>query len=447
MKILLVTSFFPPTHTSGTEKRTLGYALKLHERGHDVQVVCAGTFAEGDHYWNGYSDEIYRQIPVRRINLNWILAPDPNQFLYCNSVIEKQFNQWLEEWNPDIVHITSCLTLSASVIQAAKAQQRPVVLTLTDFWFICPRLNLLRGDGALCDGRTTSWDCLNCKLWDSTLFRRFGSILPERLMAPSLSGLSKKPQLSRIRGFRGMALDMDDRKSYLEKMIAAADFVSAPSASLRDVFEAAGVSKPIEVIQSGHDLDWLENMPQKEQATLIRIGYIGQVIPTKGVHILLTAFLSADLEGRAQLDIFGDQNKAPDYMRQLDTLKDGNSAFIKFHGAFPHERLGEILSKIDVLVVPSQWHENNPRVIQEAFASKTPVLGSNVGGISEFVQHEVNGLLFERSDVVDLASQLTRVVDEPDFLSCLQIGISPVKTIDQEVTELETVYDDLTVCR
>ena len=67
MKILLVTSFFPPTHTSGTEKRTLGYALKLHERGHDVQVVCAGTFAEGDHYWNGYSDEIYRQIPVRRI--------------------------------------------------------------------------------------------------------------------------------------------------------------------------------------------------------------------------------------------------------------------------------------------------------------------------------------------------------------------------------------------
>ena len=131
----------------------------------------------------------------------------------------------------------------------------------------------------------------------------------------------------------------------------------------------------------------------------------------------------------------------------METLKDGNSAFIKFHGAFPHERLGEILSKIDVLVVPSQWHENNPRVIQEAFASKTPVLGSNVGGISEFVQHEVNGLLFERGDVVELASQFKRIVEEPDLLSCLQIGISPVKTIDQEVTELVTIYDALTACR
>ena len=69
-----------------------------------------------------------------------------------------------------------------------------------------------------------------------------------------------------------------------------------------------------------------------------------------------------------------------------------------------------MLSQIDILVVPSRWHENNPRVIQEAFASKTPVIAANVGGIVEFMQHEFNGLLFERNDVADLARQLRLVI-------------------------------------
>jgi hypothetical protein len=59
MKIVLITSFFPPTHTAGTEKRTFGYTKTLLERDHRVQVFCAGTWDEGKKYWNGHSDEIY----------------------------------------------------------------------------------------------------------------------------------------------------------------------------------------------------------------------------------------------------------------------------------------------------------------------------------------------------------------------------------------------------
>ena len=57
MKILLLTSFFPPTHTAGTEKRTFGYAKTLLERGHAVQVLCAGKWESGEQYWNGARDE------------------------------------------------------------------------------------------------------------------------------------------------------------------------------------------------------------------------------------------------------------------------------------------------------------------------------------------------------------------------------------------------------
>ncbi len=442
MKILLITSFFPPTHTAGTEKRTLGYALKLQSRGHEVQVLCAGDWEKGAAYWNGYSDEVYRQIPVRRVNFNWTLSPDPNQFLYRNPVVAKNLGQWLRQWQPDIVHITSCLTLSASVIQAVKEQNLPLVLTLTDYWFICPRISLLRSDGSLCDGRTTDWDCLKCLTADTKAYRGLDAVLPEPAAAAALQWLSKYPTLSKRRGLRGMALNMADRKAYLAEMIRAADRITAPSAYLQEVFYNSGMTAPIQVIHSGHDLSWLEKMPPKKPSPVIRFGYIGQVIPVKGVHTLLTAFTSANLGRRARLDIFGGYEPDSDYMRQLKSISAGQDA-INFHGPFPHSQLGEILAQLDVLVTPSEWHENNPRVIQEAFAGKTPIIASDVGGIAEFVQHEQNGLLFERGSAEDLAEQLRRVVDEAGLLQRLQKGLPTVKTSDEEVSELETLYKEL----
>jgi glycosyltransferase involved in cell wall biosynthesis len=388
-------------------------------------------------------DDTYRQVPVRRIHLNWTRAPDPNRFLYCNPMVEKQVGQWLAQWEPDIVHVTSCLTLSASVIQAAKACQLPVVLTLTDFWFVCPRVILLRGDGSLCDGRTTSWECLKCMLWDEKAYQSLRSILSDEHVAFILTWISKHPQISRMRGLRGMALDMQHRKSYLATMLDAADRVTAPSAFLRGTLKGCGISTPIRVVHSGHDLAWLVNSPKKRPASLVRIGYVGQVIPIKGVHILLSAFQSADLVNRAQLLIFGDHDRSPEYTEHLAILANGSNSTAEFRGAFPYEHLGEVLSEIDVLAVPSQWHENNPRVIQEAFASKTPVIASDVGGIVEFVQHEVNGLLFERGDVDELSRKLQRIVQEPGLLERLQAGVPRVKTIEEEVTELEAIYSEL----
>ena len=82
-------------------------------------------------------------------------------------------------------------------------------------------------------------------------------------------------------------------------------------------------------------------------------------------------------------------------------------------------------------------------MLQEAFASRTPVIASNVGGISEFVKHEVNGLLFERGNIDDLANQLQRITDEPGLLERLREGVPPVKRIEEEVTELELIYQQL----
>jgi glycosyltransferase involved in cell wall biosynthesis len=443
MKILLVTSFFPPTHTAGTEKRTLGYAKMLLERGHSVQVLCAGKWEEGDRYWNGYSDEVFQGVPVRRVHLNWIKSPDPNAYLYNNPEAERFLGECLAEWQPDLVHITSCLTLSASLIASAKQRNLPVVLTLTDFWFVCHKLSLLKYDGSLCDGITTSQDCIQCLCWESSAYQRVRRIASAPVATGVFDALSRVPSLNQRRGLRGMALDIAERKEYLSKMLNAADIVIAPSNHLYQTLRRSGVSREIRVIQSGHDLSWMKTPITKIPGSRVRFGYIGQFIPTKGVHTLLEAFGGHDWQGKAELHLYGNQNGDSAYWQRLQRIENHNLGAVEFHGSFPHEKLAEILSGLDVLIVPSLWHENNPRVIQEAFASKTPVIASNVGGISEYVKHEVNGYLFQRGDSEDLQQQIQRLVEDPARLEQLIAQLPAVKTMSNEIDEIESCYQQL----
>src|SRR3712207_1808975 len=102
---------------------------------------------------------------------------------------------------------------------------------------------------------------------------------------------------------------------------------------------------------------------------------------------------------------------------------------------------------MDVLVVPSRWYENAPVVIYEAFAAETPVVATDLGGMSEVVEHEKNGLLFELESVEDLARQLRRLGEEPGLLEKLRVGIEPVKTVEDSMDEMEQLYGELVGAR
>lgn len=443
MKILLVSHFFPPQRIAGAEKLALGYALELQKKGHSVQVLTAGEWEAGPLHWNGTIDETVQGIAVRRVNLNWTKARNPNRSLYDNPEVETRLGNWLDEWKPDIVHVISLITLSAAVARVVKQRGIPLAFTLVDFWMICPKINLVRGDGSLCEGQATSAECLTCLMWKTKAFQQMRRVLPEKQTEALLGWTSRTSSINRVRGLRGMALNMDERKRVMAEIAPLFDSVMAPSTKLGSVIDRSGLFRQkVRIIHSGHDLSWLSSMPAKQPSQQVRLGYIGQLIPVKGVDKLIRAFQLAGGEGKAQLLIHGDDSSNPQYAGALRDMAQSSTS-IHFMGSFPHSRLGEVLAQMDVLVVPSQWHENNPRVIQEAFAGKTPVIASNVGGIAEFIQHGVNGLLFERSSVDDLRAQIERVLNEPGLIRRLESGIGRVKTMSEEIDEVIKVYQEL----
>lgn len=440
MKALYITHLYPPRHIGGTEHYTHSLAKGVIALGHQTQVLCVGDWEQGERYWNGQSDDIFEGVPVRRLHLNWRKAPDIGRYSYDNPMVADYTRNYLKEIAPDVVHVTSCNTLSASVIGAAKQLGLPVVVTLTDFWFVCPRVTLMRSDGGLCDGRVAEQECVRCLFHGSKAYRWSRSILPEAATVQLLGTLSRHGTLSRLRGVRGMAMDIRDRRARVCAALQQADRVLIASRSARDTFRLNGVSIPIAVVPYGHDLSWLERYTGKTESRMLRLGFVGQISAAKGPQLLIEAYKNASHGGAARLLIYGDMEKDPVFGGQLRSLANGRQD-IEFRGTYPHAESGRVFSEIDVLVVPSLWNDY-PLIIHEAFATRTPVVASDSGAMKEFVQPGVNGLLFQRGSSEDLARQLRRLIVERDLPGRLGAAVPHVKSIAEAVAEMLMIYRD-----
>jgi glycosyltransferase involved in cell wall biosynthesis len=177
---------------------------------------------------------------------------------------------------------------------------------------------------------------------------------------------------------------------------------------------------------------------KKRHNGIMTFGYIGPLAYHKGAHVLISAFKKLD-SGSAKLVVYG--NNQSDYGRKLmatDGLRE-----VEFRGAYRHSDLQQILDNIDVMVVPPIWYDNSPQVVFEAFAAGVPVIGSDIGGIPDFVDHGVNGYLFAHGDAEELAKYMNALLADHTLLEKLSLNISPMITMKQHTVELSQLYERL----
>jgi glycosyltransferase involved in cell wall biosynthesis len=441
MRVLLATHFFPPNYPGGTETYTLGLAKGLRRLGHESYVICADEWGSGGDWHPRAVDTSYDGIPVRRLHWNWELAPDPFIYLYDNEEVEAEFSSYLQQLMPDVVHVTSCYSLGAGILRASRRAGTPTLLTLTDFWFLCPRLTLLRGDGSLCSGPESAAKCAGCMATGSRIFDGLSTVLPVSWASKLLLSASRRPQLARLRGLRGYVGDADRRARFLREAFEDVDIAIAPSQVMLDTFVSNGYpASQLHLSHYGVDVSWASRLRMRDPGTgPVIIGYIGQIDRIKGVDLLVRAFTQLPPHLSAELRIYGNLSKNDNYAAELRGIADGNPG-IRFMGPFDRSEIAEVLSQFDALVVPSIWYENTPLAISEAFAAGKPVIATNLGGMTEQVRHGVNGLLFERGDVEGLLSALTRFLSDPELRGQLRLGPKPVRTIESELEELLSLY-------
>jgi glycosyltransferase involved in cell wall biosynthesis len=443
MKILIAVHHFPPTFKGGAEWRAHRTAKWLQDRGHVVRVICVESIndpATADLRW---VDETFDSLAVRRLFLNLPNATDLGKWEYDNPWIGAHLAQYLAEEKPDIFHLISGYLMTAAAIRAAKSLEIPVVLTLTDFWFLCLRHTLQRTSGQVCP-KATLLDCTRCFLEKKRRFR-----LPAQWMPTLTSAAWRWMQASSA--VKRYMTKIEERAAALQTAIGEVDIAICPSNFLKQTYVDRGfLASDMRFMRQG--LSHIpERQPKKTFSPWLRLGYIGQIAPHKGVHTLIEAFLKLaassseglSLGSRAgQLKLYGDTTQFPDYYRELQK-KAAHNKQIQFLGTFDNSRIGEIYEGLDVLVVPSTWYENSPNVILEAFSHQTPVIASDLGGMAELIDHDVNGLLFEAGNVDSLVATLQRLLAQSSYLSKLQKGIPTVKTVSLEMQELLDIYTEV----
>jgi glycosyltransferase involved in cell wall biosynthesis len=284
--------------------------------------------------------------------------------------------------------------------------------------------------------------CARCLAADAPLNRALSHAVPPDVVARGLLAVSHVPWLARQRGFRGFVGDAGARFSHLRAAFELVDIAIAPSRFLIEMFGRNGY--PADRIRHspyGMDLSWLPALRPRNLAAPLTFGYLGQIHPLKGVDVLVRAVASLPPRSDVALEIHGDLSKQPAYSDRLRALASGRSD-IRFPGPFGRDRIAEVLSGLDVVVVPSRWYENTPLVIYEAFAAGKPVIATNLGGMSEVVAPGVNGMLFERGDASGLAECLRLLVADADLRERLARQVPPVRTIEAETEDLVRIYQD-----
>ncbi len=442
MRVLFATHQFFPDHGAGTEVLTLGLARELRARGHETAVFAAKRSAPFTSLRPGEAEDYtHEEIPVRRVGRPHESLSRPFRLNYDNPDMAARLEDHVREFRPDVVHFMHLQGLSATAISSVKKLGLPAVYTATDFWAVCPVVDLRRHDGALCTGPDPA-HCPRC-LAD----RRTGSRaarLVARLPGPlfrAADTASRLPLPARPLPLRLMR-ELSERPGFIAGRINALDRVLAPTRLTRDLLVANGVdSELVEVSRYGIDTADIGRGPRAPSSRL-RLGYIGTLAPHKGCDLLVRAVKRLPQNLKVSLTVHGGGGGFEGYAADLEELAGGDPR-VTFAGTFPPEEVGRVLSEMDVLMVPSRWYENTPLVVYSAFASGTPVVATDLGGLSEVVEHDKNGLLFGLESVEGLEAQLRRLAGEPGLVERLRAGIGPVKTLAESAEELEKLYNGL----
>jgi glycosyltransferase involved in cell wall biosynthesis len=188
-----------------------------------------------------------------------------------------------------------------------------------------------------------------------------------------------------------------------------------------DVLRRKGFSGSIHIIpQFGFDTEIYKRSEPRSPHVAgapFTLGYLGRLVENKGLPLLVEAL--AALPQYCRVIFVGNGPMKSDLEEQATRL--GVSERVTFKDGIPTFEVPGALQKMDVLVLPSltrsNWKEQFGRVLAEAMACETPVIGSNSGEIPYLIGDA--GLVFQEGNAQELTACVRRLLDDPQLYATL----------------------------
>ncbi len=314
-----------------------------------------------------------------------LLSAEAEHFRFSQRVPEvilEDFPSLLEWFRPTVVHFHHYSSLGLELFSAVRrySESTRIVLTFHEYLAICNNDGQLttRPDRSLCAAPTPA-ACARC--------------FPEYSEADFLL-----------------------RELYVKRHLRMVDAFVSPSDFLIGRYVDWGlprsrfhlIENPLPDVRPARSRSDRSDFPG-------RFGFFGQMHPNKGLHVALQAMAILPEEYRAgptriTLDVWGARlgEQSNEYQTEVASMLAGLGDRVAVHGRYRQGDVGTLMQAVDWVTIPSTWYENSPIVIQEAFASRTPVICSGIGGMAEKVEDGVTGLHVRHGDARDLADTMVK---------------------------------------
>jgi glycosyltransferase involved in cell wall biosynthesis len=361
MKVLVANNYY---HLRGGCERVMFNDIRaLSAQGIDIVPFSA---ADPQNVETPYSSffvpgaDIRATNPLRRVEA----AIDA---IHCRRTVEA-FGRILGHTKPDIVHCHNIYgRLSTSILREAKQRHIPIVLTVHDYKVVCPSYLMLK-KGKPCSA------CI-----DGHYYRCATHRCHKGQTAASIV-YAIESYYARSTGNYG----------------AVSAFL-APSLFIADLLRQSGIDET-RVVYHPNCVEPDEYAPSYEGQYVLSVGRLSH---EKGLATLLQSMLGTKIP----LRVAGTGPMEANLNQMAE--KDGGSIILEGHcgGA----KLADLYRNAAFVVVPSEWYENAPMSILEAFAYGKPVVGTRIGGIPEMITEGKHGYLVDPESPEQLRAAIRRL--------------------------------------
>ncbi len=402
MRVTHVTNYFPPYSYGGTEFYVKDL-LREQARAHRVSVVFRRRQSSDrerlSREENGFT--------VHELNFP---KGDPRAFEAKGKAL---FSEVLEADKPDVAHFHSFMELPYGLLDAAQEAGIPCVFTVHDFSLLCPSVSLVKPDKAVCSGHVSGLECFDCH--------------SGHLGLKAMDKAKRLPLMGTYLNYQKKGVELLGK---FDAVLCPTDFAARKLAEF-------GVSKEsLVTVPFGRTLN--PRVRFKSVGDVLRFGFIGDLVPFKGIELLIAAFRSLRRPD-AELNIWGQGSK--EYEDRLISL--AGDAPVNFLGTFERTYIDRVFEQLDVLVLPTRNQETASLILLEAAACNVPVLASNAGGLPELVKKYNAGLVFESGDARSLAERMEAVAEDSHFVEQLSRQMAPVQSLEAHARALEEIYKGL----
>ena len=300
-------------------------------------------------------------------------------------------------------------------------------------------------------GDCSALDCFNHAVWVAAHIRmtRATHVHAHFAHDPALVGMLAAEMAGVPFSFTGHARDLYQipARSLAARAARATTLITCCEANVTFIRETLPDSAtiPVEVIHHGVELDRFSPAINHDDGGVPALVSVGRLVEKKGFDDLLRAL--ARIDASFMLRIYGDGPLHDELVRLRDEL--GLAGRVDFMGGRDSDEIVAALTGADAFVLTPTTTEDGdrdgiPNVLVEAMACGLPVVTTTAGGITELVDHDVNGLLCDPEDVDAIVRSIGTVIADPELRS--RLGAAGRRTVEADydvktaAARLETIY-------